>query len=154
MPRIFDNINLQLQAALRGTLQSATRADFCVGYFNLRGWRFSDDLIKHFSGVEDSCCRVLVGMQQLPQNELRMAQRISTADEGIDQQTALCLKKRAAEEFREQLVLGVPTDVDGAGLQRGFRSLYNAVETTLQPAFDDIAIRTAVTDYTRTLARA
>jgi 2-(1,2-epoxy-1,2-dihydrophenyl)acetyl-CoA isomerase len=27
------------------------------------------------------------------------------------------------------------------------RSLYNAAETTLQQAFDDIAIRTAVTDY-------
>jgi 2-(1,2-epoxy-1,2-dihydrophenyl)acetyl-CoA isomerase len=27
------------------------------------------------------------------------------------------------------------------------RALYNAAETTLQQAFDDIAIRTAVTDY-------
>ena len=27
------------------------------------------------------------------------------------------------------------------------RSLYNAAETTLQQAFDDIAIRTAVTDH-------
>jgi PLD-like domain len=118
MPRIFDNIDLKLQAALRGTLESATRADFCVGYFNLRGWRLIDDLIEHFSGADENCCRVLVGMQRLPQDELRIAQRISTAGEGMDQQTALRLKKRAAEEFREQLVLGVPTDVDEAGLRR------------------------------------
>src|SRR5437667_206655 len=118
MPRIFDNIELSILPALRGILEVATRSDFCVGYFNLRGWKLIDGLIDRWKGGDGNCCRLLVGMQTLPKDELRDAFKLIHVDEGIDQQMALRLKKRMAEEFREQLAFGAPTNDDEAGLRR------------------------------------
>ena len=118
MPRIFDNIAISLLPALQDTLRLSERADFCVGYFNLRGWKLIDSFIEAWSGGDGSCCRLLVGMQPLPHEELRTALSLARGDEGIDQQTALRLKKRMAEEFREQLTLGAPTNEDETGLRR------------------------------------
>jgi hypothetical protein len=39
-------------------------------------------------------------------------------DKGIDNQIALRIKKRLAEEFREQLTIGIPTNEDETGLRR------------------------------------
>ena len=118
MPRIFDNIDQDLLPALRETLNVADRADFCVGYFNLRGWKQIDSYVDRWAGGPGHCCRLLVGMQRLPQEELRAALSLVKGADGIDNQTAIHLKKKLAEEFRQQLMVGAPTDADEAGLRR------------------------------------
>ncbi len=64
MPRIFDNIEQSLLPALQQTIEVADRADFCVGYFNLHGWKQLDSYIEKWSGGEGHCCRLLVGMHR------------------------------------------------------------------------------------------
>ena len=118
MPRIFDNIDLKLMPALRDTLLLSNRADFAVGYFNLRGWKHLDGCMDKWPGGEGHCCRLLVGMQKAPEDELRDVMRIGGPDNDIDMQTALLLKKRLATEFRDQLMVGAPTNEDEVGLRR------------------------------------
>ena len=118
MPRIFDNIDQSLLPALRETLAISERADFCVGYFNLRGWKAIDEFVNRWAGGPGECCRLLVGMQRLPQETLRDSLTVAKGADGIDNQTAILLKKRLAAEFREQLMVGTPTNVDEAGLRR------------------------------------
>lgn len=118
MPRIFDNIQQPLINALQETLHVSNRADFCVGYFNLRGWKQLDSYIETWAGGDGNCCRLLVGMQRLPQEELISALSLIKSDKDIDNQTALRIKKKLAEEFREQLTYGIPTNEDEVGLRR------------------------------------
>ena len=120
MPKIFDNIEQALLPALKNTLEVAERADFCVGYFNLRGWRQIDSHIENWTGENGNCCRLLVGMQKLPQDYLRDQFSISdpAKNSTLDNQTALRFKKQLAQEFRQQLMFGAPNNEDEAGLRR------------------------------------
>ena len=123
MPQILDNIKDGLLPALRQTLEVAHRADFCVGYFNLRGWRTIDDLVESWTGGDGACCRLLVGMEPGPHDALKDAMRLDGGAAGMDNQTALRLKRQLAERFREQLTIGAPTAADEAGLRRLARQL-------------------------------
>jgi hypothetical protein len=105
VPRIFDNIDLKLLPTLQETLQQAKQADFCVSYFNLRGWRSIDRWIEQFSGADAECCRLVVGMQKLPHEQLRSLHSLTASDDGMDSPMAARLRKQAAAEFREQLTI-------------------------------------------------
>jgi hypothetical protein len=123
MPRIFDNIDRALLPALNEALEHSDRADFCVGYFNLRGWRQIDARIEQWSGENGNACRLLVGMHQSPHAELQHALSVALDEEQIDNAKVLELKRRLAEEFREQLATGFPTNEDEAGLRRLARQI-------------------------------
>ena len=123
MPRIFDNLTpgTRLLPALREVLDASSRADFCVGYFNLRGWR---DIAPHIDRWRDDegPCRVLIGMQPQPDEALREALRktlnLPGDPSGIDNATAHRLHVELAERMREQLTAGAPSDEDERTLRR------------------------------------
>jgi len=117
MPKIFDNIENHLVNALKDTFEVSKRSDFCVGYFNLRGWKQVADYVDKWDGTEDSRCRLLVGMQKLPRDLIKDYFSM-TQEEVIDNRTASSLKKKLAEDFREQLTIGIPTEQDESGLRK------------------------------------
>ena len=128
MPTIFDNIEtpfLENEAGngLRDALGLAVRGDFCVGYFNLRGWRSIDAVVEKWPVGDAPPCRLLVGMHRLPDDDLRQLFSHGGDPERLDQRTVVRLKQTMAAEFRRQLTLGVPTDADEAGLRRLARQL-------------------------------
>jgi hypothetical protein len=118
MPKIYDNIENHLTEGLNKTLELSQRADFCVGYFNLRGWKEVADKIDNLSGMTVAegnddiyrTCRLLVGMQKMPIDILRES---FYKDEYyiLDQAEAVKLKKRLAQEFKEQLTIGTRTSL-------------------------------------------
>lgn len=118
MPRIFDNIEQDLLPALRETLAVSERADFCVGYFNLRGWGKLCNYVDKWTGGTNNCCRLLVGMQKAPQDQIREAMSLLEDATSIDAKEVVQLRKRMAEDFRNQLMIGAPTNEDEATLQR------------------------------------
>lgn len=99
-------------------MKLSDRADFCVGYLNLRGWRSIDQYVEKWSGGEGHCCRLLVGMHQLPHDEFRAASSLVESQSALDTQKALQLKKQLAEEFKDQLATGAPSNADEQGLRR------------------------------------
>jgi superfamily II DNA or RNA helicase len=123
MSRIFDNIQNNLLDALRATLKVSHRADFCIGYLNLRGWQSIDDLVGNWDPAAGQVCRVLVGMQRPPQDEIRELYRQVAEESLIDNATATSLKLKFAAHLREQITLGIPTGADEAGLRRLARQL-------------------------------
>src|SRR6266702_3747004 len=77
----------------------------------------SDSLMEHWEGGEKASCRLLIGMQDKPEDELRKVLSLKSG-QGIDQSTVIRLKMRIAQDFREQLLVGAPTNADQEGLRR------------------------------------
>ena len=119
MPRIFDNLEAgsSLLPALQEALAISSRADFCVGYFNLRGWGGLASCVDDWSH-DDGPCRLLIGIQRLPHEELREALSLIDRRSGVDNQTAHRLRVQLAEQLRRQLTMGAPTNADERTLRQ------------------------------------
>lgn len=130
MPKIYDNIENYLTTGLNDTLVLSIRTDFCVGYFNLRGWKevaekidqLEGETIKEEIGEIHRTCRLLVGMQKLPVDILK-SYFTEDQDHMLDQAEALKLKKKLAQEFKDQLTIGTPSESDEQALRKLSRQM-------------------------------
>lgn len=134
MPTIFDNIENKFKEGLNNTLKNAKRADFCIGYFNLKGWKELYNQVDNLSGeyiIQNSSlegnenkyyCRLLIGMQRLPLEILE--EYFSTDTEPLDNAKANEYRKKLAIELREQLTIGTPNNSD----EHALRTLSNQLK--------------------------
>lgn len=125
MPKIYDNIHRKFSEGLLTHISTANRVDYCVGYFNLRGWRTVCDSVSTLMGsevVENGqtvirYARLLVGMTKTHKDEI-LEGFAAPDDLVIDNERANNYRKRLAREFAEQLTLGIPTQSDEITLQK------------------------------------
>lgn len=122
MPKIYDNIENYLHHGLSETIKSSFRSDFCVGYFNLRGWQKLSEFFDPYTGGEENSCRLLIGMQK-PSGDLLREHLAQQEEEIMDNARAFALKKKVAQEFRQQLMFGLPSQADEEGLRNLSRHL-------------------------------
>lgn len=124
MPTIFDNIENKLHEGLLRTLETSKRADFCVGYFNLRGWNLLHSVVDKLEGEEidgkNEYCRVLIGMQKTSEDILIESFH---SQEMVDHSEVNKLKKKLARQLREQLTIGIPNEADEYALRRLSRQI-------------------------------
>ena len=117
MPKIYDNIGSSVLDGLRQWMKNARRADFCVGYFNLRGWGKVADSVEQLSGGGgDEPCRLLIGMSKTPRQLMREECRAVPSQE-FTQGVVPKMIQGAIAEFSEQLQCGIPTAEDQRYLQ-------------------------------------
>ncbi|MCK5743072.1 MAG: NgoFVII family restriction endonuclease [Chlorobi bacterium] len=133
MPNIFDNIEKHLKEGLLNTLSEAKRADFCVGYFNLRGWDIVLNHINKLEGdhlpdeVEDDSKyygRVIIGMQRHPKDEVRDSY-LAPSQNLIDTAHIKKYVQKVSEEFYEQLTRIPPNNKDEKTLKLLAEQLHN-----------------------------
>ena len=126
MARIYDNINIKFTDGLRGIIENigVKRVDFCVGYFNLRGWNLIVEQVDKLPGdyvYEDNkrktrYCRLLIGMHR--PNEDLIRGLYSRQEIMPDAEYVQHCKQQIAQDFRNQLLLGLPSNADERTLRR------------------------------------
>ena len=117
MPTIYDNIEKDLLEGLKDALAVSQRGDFCVGYFNLRGWqKIADSVDKVKRRAGEPACRLIVGMHGGGDKDVRRF--YGTSNNETTQKQVTESKRRFAEALKRQVTLGLPTYADGQSLKK------------------------------------
>jgi len=125
MARIYDNIESKFVNGLQNLITDVgiKRVDFCVGYFNLRGWNLVVNQIDQIPGdyvyendrQEYRKCRLLIGMHQPDEDLVR---QLYSNPQSPDAAYVQQCKLEIARDFKKQLLLGLPTQRDEWTLRR------------------------------------
>lgn len=128
MACIYDNIDLKFSKGLQDIITNTgvKRVDFCVGYFNLRGWHFVCDQVETLPGdfIDEEAstlpvhraCRLLIGMHQ-PDDEL--IHWLYSGDKHMPDDLFVREQKLLiAKNFRKQLLIGLPSAKDEWTIRR------------------------------------
>ncbi|HQL69100.1 MAG TPA: helicase-related protein [Caldisericia bacterium] len=110
MPNIYDNIENNLIDALKETAKLSYKADFCIAYFNLKGWEQLSEIVNVWDGCEGNCARLLIGMHCSPEEEIRRINSINKYGESLDRSKAIVLKQKTIQDLKNQLIQGIPTN--------------------------------------------
>ena len=86
MAKTYDNIDNRFTEGLQGVFSNVgvKRVDFCVGYFNLRGWDLIVNQIEQLSGKEDKnrqnsiCEKVKKDFSDITQLKLNAGKYVGT----------------------------------------------------------------------------
>ena len=144
MAKIYDNIETKFTQGLQGIITNVgvTRVDFCVGYFNLRGWDLIVNQIDQLPGdyiyeKDDRVfrtCRLLIGMHRPDEDLIR--QLYGKGGELPDADYVLQCKLKIAHEFKRQLLLGLPTTtIEGRqGMRETLPSRTSSCQTLFGPS--------------------
>ena len=126
MAQIYDNIQTKFTEGLKAIISNSQvkRVDFCVGYFNLRGWEMVineiDCLDGDFLYEKDEnvhrVCRLLIGMHRPPIEIVKKLYSYQSAVLPDTEEIKLC-KKIIADDFRKQLIVGKQTAQDEHNLR-------------------------------------
>lgn len=126
MARIYDNIDVKFEQGLQNIIDSPNvkRVDFCVGYFNLRGWKLIVNQVDSLPGDyvdEDGdnmfrTCRLLIGMHRPNEEYIRML--YGRSEMLPDAEMVQRCRYQIALDFKKQLLLGLPTKQDEWTLRR------------------------------------
>lgn len=125
MARIYDNLETRFTEGLQGIITNVgvKRVDFCVGYFNLRGWdlivnevdQLSGDYVYEQNDRKFRTCRLLIGMHRPDEDLIRSLygkKILPDADYVAKCKTAI------ARDFKKQLLIGLPQKKDEWTLRR------------------------------------
>ena len=117
MPNIYDNIEAKILDGLTAafTADQTQRADICVGYINLRGWRCIADAIDRLPGDDGKPpCRLIVGM---PTDTMESLHRYYTQqEEDASNEVVVARRNEYKKQLAKQLSIGTKSNEDQTGL--------------------------------------